>query len=105
MGGRRCEGYGVCSDAAQQHFAKGKMLGGRSAVKKVREDFFDKLSAASYRSDAFAILFTSLCGMPAWAAHRGLFFIWAQRRGYFAGVLAALRRMSRLWVTSLPGMV
>ena len=43
MGGRRCEGYGVCSDAAKQHFAKGKMLGGRSAVKKVREDFFDKL--------------------------------------------------------------
>ena len=29
MGGRRCEGYGVCSDAAQQHFALGKMLGGR----------------------------------------------------------------------------
>ncbi len=43
MGGRRCEGYGVCSDAAQQHFAKGKMLGGRSAVKKVCKDFFDKL--------------------------------------------------------------
>ena len=44
MGGRRCEGYGVCSDAAQQHFALGKMLGGRSAVKKVCKDFFDKLS-------------------------------------------------------------
>ena len=44
MGGRRCEGYGVCSDAAQQHFARGKMLGGRSAVKKVWEDFFDKLT-------------------------------------------------------------
>ena len=43
MGGRRCEGYGVCSDAAQQHFALGKMLGGRSAVKKVCKDFFDKL--------------------------------------------------------------
>ncbi len=23
---RHCEGYGVCSDAAQQHFAKGKMF-------------------------------------------------------------------------------
>ena len=45
MGGRRCEGYGVCSDAAQQHFALGKMLGGRSAVKKVCKDFFDKLQA------------------------------------------------------------
>ena len=39
MGGRRCEGYGVCSDAAQQHFANGKMLGGRSAVKKVCRTF------------------------------------------------------------------
>ena len=45
MGGRRCEGYGVCSDAAQQHFALGKMLGGRSAVKKVLKDFFDKLNS------------------------------------------------------------
>ena len=45
MGGRRCEGYGVCSDAAQQHFAKGKMPGGRSAVKKVCGDFFDKLES------------------------------------------------------------
>ena len=34
MGGRRCEGYGVCSDAAQQHFAFGKMLGGSSLSKK-----------------------------------------------------------------------
>ena len=53
MGGRRCEGYGVCSDAAQQHFALGKMLGGRSAVKKVREDFFDKLKGRSYPAFAF----------------------------------------------------
>ncbi len=41
---RHCEGYGVCSDVAQQHFAMSKMLGGRSAVKKVCEDFFDKLA-------------------------------------------------------------
>ena len=40
---RHCEGYGVCSDAAQQHFAKGKMFGGRSAVKKACKDFFAKL--------------------------------------------------------------
>ncbi len=45
MGGHRCEGYGVCSDAAQQYFALGKMLGGRSAVKKVCKDFFDKLNS------------------------------------------------------------
>ena len=55
MGGRRCEGYGVCSDAAKQHFAKGKMLGGRSAVKKVCGDFFDKLSKA--QASACALLF------------------------------------------------
>ena len=54
MGGRRCEGYGVCSDAAQQHFALGKMLGGRSAVKKVCGDFFDKLSKA--QASACALL-------------------------------------------------
>ena len=53
MGGRRCEGYVVCSDAAQQHFAKGKMLGGRSAVKKVREDFFDKLKKAAAMPQPF----------------------------------------------------
>jgi len=41
---RHCEGYGVCSDVAQQHFAPGKMLGGRNAVKKVLSDFFDKLN-------------------------------------------------------------
>ena len=28
-----------------KHFALGKMLGGRSAVKKVCKDFFDKLQA------------------------------------------------------------
>ena len=53
MGGRRCEGYGVCSDAAKQHFAKGKMLGGRSAVKKACEGFFDKLKKAGISTGFF----------------------------------------------------
>ena len=62
MGGRRCEGYGVCSDAAQQHFALGKMLGGRSAVKKVCKDFFDKLRQRPDNSGlCFLLLFIS-CG-------------------------------------------
>ena len=52
---RHCEGYGVCSDAAQQHFAKGKMLGGRSAVKKVCRTFLTSKSPAEiYLCRAFA---------------------------------------------------
>ncbi len=51
---RHCEGYGVCSDVAQQHFAMSKMLGGRSAVKKVCEDFFDKLAGHEARPFEYA---------------------------------------------------
>ena len=39
------------------------------------------------------------------AAQSGLFLLWAQRRGYLAGVSATLRMMRALWVTSVPGMV
>ena len=60
MGGRRCEGYGVCSDAAQQHFATGKMLGGRSAVKKALTGFFDKLTLPDIYPEAFLFVLFSL---------------------------------------------
>ena len=83
MGGRRCEGYGVCSDAAQQHFALGKMLGGRSAVKKVCKDFFDKLgpvlngpaslSVFHVQALGWALLYTSFsCFFTSWE------YIWVE---------------------------
>ena len=59
---RHCEGYGVCSDVAQQHFAFGKMLGGRSAVKKACGDFLDKLKRRneSAAENVFIFLFQLL---------------------------------------------